>query len=780
MEDSCQLIQNLQTDGSEAGNCECAAVSPTSKKLFIAAKGSNAYIWAAGKAQSLITLQGHTSPVTSVGFHANETYVGGGGEDGSLKIWDLKQGGMVARTLVGEQTPGEAIRTTIFHPLGADIVVTGSSSGIVSVWNYRTRSCLKSLDAHKTPQSVASHYQTDAPQAAMTQESLSARRIALAAARERSEMRPQASSGPVLQFSPNGRWLLYAPAFTAKELATAKELHELTCGVATSASMHELMYSFVHVWDMTSGEEIAFLEHSNVEGAVTSYAFHPHELILATSTAAGVIRIWDLEKQFSKIAEIRCERSSVDQAGGSRLLFTPDGTEMICLSRTSNESWMDRFWFSSADHTVAPIGSARVGWNQELLDVAQFQEASLIALEAGPAPNLWIVNSKCAVQQRPAPRRKRPVLVANRPEPIPAAAAAKEATPAAAPEMPAEKPADVAEPKVEKVQPKAEPATVAKEEAPEAKTQQKASPPAPAPTTKVSPPARLAKREEVTPPAKPAAAVQKVTPPVKAAAQPKVSPPVPTRTAPANKPLAAAGKSKRRVRTRSKPSKENGSGTERVSGKKQKFIRGDRTAAEEPLNFADFLPKGCTVDPLQQKSASEVAAELFAPSVHKKFCSTLFARIGALKTLRNQAKKSEWTAVLDTAARSKDTALVANLFEGVLGRGLPVIKSKHIVYQPVHNPFQPEQCRDLMQLVQQLISSKNNDHAIIGMTMLQRTTLSCSRTTLKSTLCFQYFNIVMRQLQKIRKMSSNDDSPSKRRLQSLAKLVSSTYRDSIA
>lgn len=124
--------------------------------------------------------------------------------------------------------------------------------------------------------------------------------------------------------------------------------------------------------------------------------------------------------------------------------------------------------------------------------------------------------------------------------------------------------------------------------------------------------------------------------------------------------------------------------------------------------------------------------------------------------------------------------LTANLFEGVLGCGLPVIKNKHIVYQPVESPFQPEQCRDLMQLLQQLLSSKNANSATVGMLMLQRTTLSCSKATLKSSLCFQYFNIVMRQVHKIRKMSSTDDSSSKHRLQALAKLVSTTYRDSIA
>lgn len=45
-----------------------------------------------------------------------------------------------------------------------------------------------------------------------------------------------------------------------------------------------------------------------------------------------------------------------------------------------------------------------------------------------------------------------------------------------------------------------------------------------------------------------------------------------------------------------------------------------------------------SIDPLRQKSVSEITAELFAPTVHKKFCSTLFGRLGALKGLRAQAQ----------------------------------------------------------------------------------------------------------------------------------------------
>jgi katanin p80 WD40 repeat-containing subunit B1 len=71
-------------------------------------------LWSMAKQQALVSLSGHTSPVTCVAFDGNEDVLLAGSAGGTNKLWDIEQQ-KVVRTLVGHKS---VITAVDFHPHG--------------------------------------------------------------------------------------------------------------------------------------------------------------------------------------------------------------------------------------------------------------------------------------------------------------------------------------------------------------------------------------------------------------------------------------------------------------------------------------------------------------------------------------------------------------------------------------------------------------------------------------------------------------------------------------
>jgi len=82
------------------------------------------------------TFQGHSGNVTAVGFQKDRKWMFTGSEDGTLKIWDMRQ-----RSGFQRSYPTKApINTAVLHPNQGEII-SGDEDGNIRVWDLTTNGC---------------------------------------------------------------------------------------------------------------------------------------------------------------------------------------------------------------------------------------------------------------------------------------------------------------------------------------------------------------------------------------------------------------------------------------------------------------------------------------------------------------------------------------------------------------------------------------------------------------------------------------------------------------
>jgi katanin p80 WD40 repeat-containing subunit B1 len=201
-----------------------------------------------------------------------------GSSSGTLKLWDLSQARCV-RTLTGHRANASSVD---FHPHG-EFFVTGSRDTNVKVWDIRRKGCIQTYKGH-------------------------------------------AEGVNVVRFSPDGRWVVSGGAD----------------GV-------------VKLWDLGAGKFMRdFTLH---RGAITSIEFHPQEFLLATASADRTVRFWDLET-FELVATspleataVRCARFSAD--GECLLSGTQDTLRLCGWEPPAVHDTVDVGWGRLADLAVA-------------------------------------------------------------------------------------------------------------------------------------------------------------------------------------------------------------------------------------------------------------------------------------------------------------------------------------------------------------------------------------------------------------------------------------------
>ena len=95
--------------------------------------------------QPVLTLEGHTAAVTSIGFQKDGRYLYSGSEDGTIKVWDLRnpnysrsfdsKGGVNSVTLRTDR----------------DEFISGDQNGYVKVWDLGGNGCIHSVKPSSAP-----------------------------------------------------------------------------------------------------------------------------------------------------------------------------------------------------------------------------------------------------------------------------------------------------------------------------------------------------------------------------------------------------------------------------------------------------------------------------------------------------------------------------------------------------------------------------------------------------------------------------------------------------
>ncbi|XP_064598866.1 LOW QUALITY PROTEIN: katanin p80 WD40 repeat-containing subunit B1-like [Liolophura sinensis] len=134
----------LQEFVAHGSNVNCLALGHKSGRVLASGgEDRKVNLWAVGKPNCIMCLQGHTTPVEAVRFGHAEEVVVAGSMSGALKVWDLEQA-KIMRTLTGHKS---GIRCLDFHPYG-DYTASGSLDSNVKLWDIKRKGCIYTYKGH--------------------------------------------------------------------------------------------------------------------------------------------------------------------------------------------------------------------------------------------------------------------------------------------------------------------------------------------------------------------------------------------------------------------------------------------------------------------------------------------------------------------------------------------------------------------------------------------------------------------------------------------------------
>lgn len=110
----------------------------TDKSLIAAAGNPHIRLYEvnSNNSQPIVSYDGHTSNVTSLGFEKNGTWMYSSSEDGTVKIWDLRAPGPQR-----EFEHKSAVNHVVLHPINQHELISGDQQGNIRVWDLTAGAC---------------------------------------------------------------------------------------------------------------------------------------------------------------------------------------------------------------------------------------------------------------------------------------------------------------------------------------------------------------------------------------------------------------------------------------------------------------------------------------------------------------------------------------------------------------------------------------------------------------------------------------------------------------
>lgn len=328
-------------------------------------------------------LHGHTGAVLSVALNASGHLLATGGEDLTIKIWDMQTLECV-KTLEGHQGWLSSITFNLYSQTSTEdnILASGGSDCIIRLWDVQSGQTLRTFEGHKQGILAIAF----SPNGRLLASSSVDHTIRLWDTHTGQEIAAWSghnhATAWALAFSPDGQMLASGSEDQTIKLWNVKtqQCYRTLLGhtgivqsLAFNPSGHTLVSATLNqsmrLWDVQTGQCLKTWQgYSKV---VFSVVFHPSGQMLASCHGDKVLRLWNVQSGDC----LSCLQGHTDRI--SSVAFSPDGQllvsgsydQTICLwdVQTGNflrafrtPSWVNSIAFSADGTMLASSGIDRV------------------------------------------------------------------------------------------------------------------------------------------------------------------------------------------------------------------------------------------------------------------------------------------------------------------------------------------------------------------------------------------------------------------------------------
>jgi WD40 repeat protein len=366
-----------------SGAVESVAFSADGRTLATGGDDKTVRLWDLSTGKTRASSIEHTSDTVQVAFSPDgRTLATTSGNN--VRLWDVKTG-QTRTALVGHT---DAVQSVAFSPDGRT-VATASMDTHVRLWDSSTGKSRATLSGHQQPV-LEVVFSPDGRTLATGSSDFTVRLWDVTTGRSRAPW--TGHSGPVLSmaFSPDGRTIATASddstvrlwdADTGRSRASLEEGHlGRVFSLAFSPDGRTLATASedrtVRLWDVNTRKSHAIL--SGHTGEVWSLAFSPDGRTLATGSTDKTVRLWDMTT-----GSTRAPLTGTDPV--QSLAFSPDGRTLA----TANEGKAVRLW----DVNTRKSRAALTGHSESVLSVAFSPDGRTLATTNGDTLWLWDVNA---------------------------------------------------------------------------------------------------------------------------------------------------------------------------------------------------------------------------------------------------------------------------------------------------------------------------------------------------------------------------------------------------
>ncbi|MDJ1171879.1 WD40 repeat domain-containing protein [Roseofilum sp. BLCC_M154] len=293
---------------SNQGSVYSVSYSPDGQTLASGGNDGTIKVWNLETQAEVATLTGHQEWVYSVSYSPDGKTLASGGADGTIKLWNLETQAEVA-TLTGH--PG-GVSSVSYSPDGQTLA-SGGNDGTIKVWNLETQAEVATLPGH--PGGVSS-----------------------------------------VSYSPDGQTLASGGGDATIKVWNLETQEEVATLTGHQYWVNSVSYSpdgktlasggrdaTIKVWNLETQAEVATL--TGHPGGVTSVSYSPDGKTLASGSGDGTIKVWNLETQ-EEVATLPGHLGGVNSVS-----YSPDGKTLASGGRDATI----KVWNLETEEEVATL-----------------------------------------------------------------------------------------------------------------------------------------------------------------------------------------------------------------------------------------------------------------------------------------------------------------------------------------------------------------------------------------------------------------------------------------